>query len=66
MITEAEFVAIRAFDATLDRYERDATAIINRKNANLELLACRIADLEAELEQERARRRRAEFLLNRH
>lgn len=66
MISDTEFVAIRHFDATLDRYGSEATAIIDSKNTRLTLLAQRVADLETELEQERARRRRAEFLLARH
>lgn len=66
MITDSEFVAIRAFDQTLDRHANEATAIIDSKNTRLVLLAQRVAELEAELEAERARRRRAEFLLARN
>lgn len=56
MISDSEFIAIRAFDKTLHRAVDDAQGIINQKNAQLvahgkriTAQAQRIASLEAAL-----------------
>ncbi len=66
MITDYEFLLARQYNRDVVRQADDAQSIINAKNHRLVALANRVAALEAELEVERARRRRAEFLLARH
>jgi hypothetical protein len=66
VITEGEFVLIRTFNHQSGRAADNAQAIINRKNSQLVELVAKCQALQAELEAERGRRRRAEFLLNRH
>lgn len=66
MITDAEFLIVRAFDRTIVRSVDDAQRIINAKNTTLVALERRCLEFQVELEAERGRRRRAEFLLNRH
>lgn len=66
VISDSDFILARSFDRQLAAGANHAQAIINEKNRRLVLADRRIEALEAELEAERARRRRAEFLLNRH
>jgi len=66
MFTETEFVLSRVHDRELGQAVGDAQRIINAKNRALVELRAAYDRMEAELEIERARRRRAEFLLNRH
>lgn len=55
MITESEYVAIKAFDKTLDRNTQHANGIIARKNSEIESAARIIAHLRAELAASQSR-----------
>lgn len=63
MISDAEFVAIRAFDRTLFTAVDSAQAIINQKNGQLINLARQLQAVQRELEIERGKRKMAEFKL---
>lgn len=67
MISESEYVAIRAFDKTLGAAVDDAQRIINRKNAVIVQLEAEVLHLRAELEKERGGRKLAAYkALRRH
>lgn len=55
MITDAEMLAIRAFDRTLVSNRDHAQAIINKKNRELEAAGRIIAKLQADLAASEAR-----------
>lgn len=65
MISEETFVAIKTWDRTLDRAMAESTAIIDRKNAQLERLAAQLQAAQRELQVERGKRKLAELKLMR-
>ncbi|MBU1336036.1 MAG: hypothetical protein KJ944_08570 [Alphaproteobacteria bacterium] len=63
MISDSEFIAIRAFDRTLFNSVDSAQRIINEKNGQLIALARQLQAAQRELEIERGKRKLAEYKL---